>query len=92
MPSIATTNSRERGRHSPTRTSGPTPFWLEQVGDLVGPVVELSVGEGVLLEDEGGVVGMCLSAGLEEVVDSVDGSELCSGLVPVAQDHLSLCV
>ena len=61
---------------------------LEVVGELVSALVELVVGEGMVLEGKGGVVGVEGSVVFEAVVDAGGVGVGGSGSVPVVEDKV----
>lgn len=60
---------------------------LEVVGELVSALVELVVGEGMVLEGKGGVVGVEGSVVFEAVVDAGGVGVGGSGSVPVVEEE-----
>ena len=68
---MATTSSGERSRHSPTRDLGPHAQRAQVVRELVGPRVQLAVGERVAVADSRATAsGVRAGLGLEELVDA----------------------
>ncbi|WP_255430902.1 hypothetical protein, partial [Rhodanobacter sp. DHG33] len=62
----------------------------QMMGEAIGLDVELGVGEGLILEDEGGGLGVLLYLLLEQLVDAQLIGVGCVGLIPGLQQQGAL--